>query len=403
MPTIPKFNSANFTSGAPINNPYYSLTPGKISVYEGEPTNKKAGETTQETGRFAATFQTKKVAGVTAQVVRETAWADGFLQEDTEDWFAQDKAGNVWYLGEETTSFEYDEQGNFIGTNNDGAWEAGVNGALPGYVMPANPQVGDNYYQEFARNDGALDQAKVISKNKTLSTEFGKANNILQTFDFTDLSPGLTDYKYYAPGLGLVLVEELDENLQPKFTVELESVSSVSAAFFTNGRGTEGNDVFDGDNKDNRIEGRQGDDLLKGLGGNDRLFGQDGNDFLIGGDGSDTLKGGNGQDILVGGKGVDTLTGGQDRDQFVFRALEEKGDIFKDFASEDVIVLAEIFKSEYYGSSAPFDDYLQIQQLGANTVIRIDADGDMGSKPFTVLATLQNTTASLLSEANFVI
>jgi Ca2+-binding RTX toxin-like protein len=403
MTTLPNFNTATFKPGDPIDNPYYPLKPGTIYIYEGEPVDEGAGDEIEETNRFAVTFETKNIAGVTARVVRETAWANGFLQEDTDDWFARDTDGNVWYLGEATTAFEYDDKGNFIGTNNDGAWEAGVNGALPGYIMPANPQIGDNYYQEFAPNDAAVDQAEVIKRDKTLETEFGTLGNVLQTLESTELSPGVFDYKYYAPGIGLVLVEELDENLKPEFVVELESIISVTPEAFTSDRGTFENDAIDGDNGRNTIEGGQGDDLLQGFGGEDRLIGKEGNDFLIGGDEADVLKGGNGEDILIGGKGEDELKGGKNRDQFVFRSLEDIGDRIKDFSRQDAIVLVEIFDSENYGSSNPIDDYLQIEQVGRNTVIRIDPDGDRGSNSFQVLATLQNTNAGILSDANLVV
>lgn len=97
------------------------------------------------------------------------------------------------------------------------------------------------------------------------------------------------------------------------------------------------------------------------------------------------------------------LIGGEGRDQFVFRALEHKGDLIKDFTRQDVIVLAEVFDSEKYVSSNPLDDYLQIEQMGSRTVVNIDPDGNKGSNPFEVLATLQNTNANILSDANFVV
>jgi Ca2+-binding RTX toxin-like protein len=409
MTTLPNFNPANFVSGEPIDNPYFPLKPGTIYFYEGEPVDEEAGKgflgisnETEEIIRIAVPFQTENIAGVTAQVVRETDWQNGFLREDTFDWFAQDKDGNVWYLGEATTDFEYDDNGNFIGTNNEGAWRAEVNGALPGYIMPANPQVGDNYYQEFAPNDAALDQATVISRNRTLSTELGTFGNVLQTLEFSELSPGAFDYKYYAPGIGFVLDEELDENLKPEYLVELESIRSVTPEFFTNGRGTRENDALDGDSRNNTLRGFEGDDLLQGFGGNDRLLGDHGNDFLIGGSGLDTLEGGDGKDILIGGAGADVLKGGKDKDQFVFRTLADKGDWIIDFNRQDVIGLAEIFDAENYGSDNPIADYLQIRQVGSDTVIRIDPDGDLGSKRFVELATLKDTDADLLTEKNFV-
>jgi Ca2+-binding RTX toxin-like protein len=403
MTTLPDFDAATFEPNAPIDNPYFPLKPGTIYVYEGEPADEEAGDETEEIIRFAVTFETETIAGVTATVVRETAWENGFLQEDTNDWFAQDTEGNVWYLGEATTSFEYDEDGNFIGTNNDGAWEAGVNGALPGYIMPANPQVGNNFYQEFAPNDEALDQAEVLSVDETLETELGNLSNILQTLESTELAPGVFDYKYYAPGIGLVRVEELDENLEPEFIVELESINSVTPDAFTSGLGTRGNDALDGDNSDNILKGYRGSDFLQGFGGKDVLLGNRGKDFLVGGDGIDTLRGGKGQDILIGGKGADILNGGSGRDRFVFRTLQDRGDTIVDFHCQDVIILAEIFDLPKYGSSDLINDYLQIEQMGSNTVISIDTDGDNGSNPFKVLATLKDTNANSLSEDNFVI
>jgi hypothetical protein len=206
MTTIPDFNKATFAPGDAIDNQYFPLKPGTIYVYEGEKKDEQTGEVDRETNKFAVTFQTQNIAGVTATEVRDTAWANDFLKEDTRDWFAQDADGNVWYLGEFTTEYEYDDKDNFIGTKNKGSWKAGVNGAKPGYIMEANPQVGDNYYQEFAPNDRAVDQAEVISRDRTISPRLGYFSNVLQTLEFSELTPGVSDFKYYAPGIGLVLV-----------------------------------------------------------------------------------------------------------------------------------------------------------------------------------------------------
>lgn len=402
--TLPNFDAATFQSGAPIDNPYFPLKPGTIFTYEGESIDESGGDENEELTRFAVTFKTENIAGVTATVVRETNWAGGFLQEDTDDWFAQDTSGNVWYLGESTTAFEYDDKGNFIGTNNEGAWRAGVNGAFPGYIMPANPQINDNFYQEFAPNDAAVDQAKVVSRTATLDTELGISRNVLQTLEFAEIAPGVFDYKYYAPGMGLVQVEELGENLEPKFVEELESVTTMTqdAFNFKSGVGTAANDVIDGDNQANKLEGRRGDDFLQGQEGNDALLGQDGKDFLMGGDGKDTLIGGKGEDILVGGREFDDLKGGSGRDQFVFRALQDGGDSIQDFNRQDVIVLAEIFGLESYNSLNPFEDYLQIQTVGSDTVVQIDPDGGLGNNPFVTLVTLKNTNVNGLRSENFV-
>jgi Ca2+-binding RTX toxin-like protein len=404
MTTLPTFDPTQFLPGAPINNPYYPLKPGTVYIYEGVKKDEETGESDRETSKSSVTFQTKNVAGVTATVVKDTAWANSVLEEDTSDLFAQDKEGNVWYLGEATTEYKYDNKGNFIGTSNKGSWEAGVDGALPGHIMKAKPQVGDNYYQEFAQKQGAVDQATVNSLNKTISTGLGTFNNVLQTLEFTELQPGVSEFKYFAPGVGQILAEEgLDQNLKPDFSPELASISTVTPDAFTSGRGTPENDSLDGDNGSNNLKGFGGRDLLQGFEGDDTLTGQDGNDFLVGGSGLDALKGGNGRDILIGGEGADVLRGDEGRDQFVFRTLADRGDLITDFTRRDVIVLAEIFKLDNYGSSNPFKDYLKITQAGSRTVVRIDADGDLGTKPFEVLATLKNTNANSLSAANFVL
>jgi hypothetical protein len=105
------------------------------------------------------------------------AFEDGLLQERTSDYFAQDTQGNVWYFGEDVTNFHYDEDGNLIGTDSASAWRAGVNGALPGFIMPANPFDGFNYYQEFAPLDGALDQGRIVSVSQQVSVPVGSFSN----------------------------------------------------------------------------------------------------------------------------------------------------------------------------------------------------------------------------------
>jgi PEP-CTERM motif len=228
---LPDFDAATFNSDSSISdNRYFPLVPGTRFVYEGENVDEDTGESVLERNETFITFESKNILGVTTRVVRDTAYVDDILVEDTRDWYAQDTDGNVWYMGEFVTNFVYDDEGNLIGTNNDGSWEAGVNGALPGYIMETNPQVGDNYYQESAPNDGALDQAKVFSIGESISIDFGDFDNVLKTLESTELTPGVLEFKNYAPGIGLILVEEeLDENLEPGFTSELVSVERVGA------------------------------------------------------------------------------------------------------------------------------------------------------------------------------
>jgi len=227
-PFLPDFDAATFAADSSVSdNPYLPLVPGTIYTYEGREVGN--GQTTLS--RTFVTFENKEILGVQARVVRDIEFADGLLAEDTRDFFAQDTAGNVWYMGEATMAFEYDEEGNLIGTSTEGSWQAGVDDALPGFIMEANPVVGDNYYQEFAPNNDALDQAAVVSLDETVSIDLGTFTNVLQTLETTELDPDARELKYYAPGVGLVFTEEdLDENLMnPQFLVELVSVEVIPA------------------------------------------------------------------------------------------------------------------------------------------------------------------------------
>jgi hypothetical protein len=171
-----------------ITNPYMPLEPGTALTYKG------AGEMNV----FNVTERTREVMGVTTVVVRDRAFENGQLVEDTEDWFAQDSAGNVWYFGEATAECS----GNRI-VSRHGAWEAGVDGAQPGIVMLANPDVGDYYRQEYLRGE-AEDVARVVKLDATIENPLGTYPNVVITEDFTKLEPAVVEHKKYAPGVGLV-------------------------------------------------------------------------------------------------------------------------------------------------------------------------------------------------------
>jgi hypothetical protein len=176
-----------------IDNKYFPLTPGTTFIYRGET---EGVPTRNET---YVTYDTKVILGVTTTVVHDQAFEEGVLVEDTFDWYAQDVDGNVWYFGEDTK--ELDENGNVIST--EGSWEAGVNGAEPGIIMEADPQVGDRYHQEFYRGV-AEDQAKVLELDASICVRYGCFDNVLVTKEWTRLEPGVVENKYYAPGVGFI-------------------------------------------------------------------------------------------------------------------------------------------------------------------------------------------------------
>jgi len=201
----PEINPENFTEV--IDNPYFPLIPGTTFVYEGG----SEEENTPIRNELFVTNETKVVMGVNTTVVKETEYEDGELIEETFDWYAQDKAGNVWYFGEDTREYE---DGEVVSTA--GSWEAGVNDSKPGIIMLGDPRVGDAYYQEFSPGE-AEDQAEVASLNETVNISYGIFENCLKIREWNPLEPGSEENKYYAPGVGLLLEEEVeggDEKLE---------------------------------------------------------------------------------------------------------------------------------------------------------------------------------------------
>lgn len=148
------------------------------------------------------TYDTIEIDGVVCRIVRDvvTDLESGELIEDTDDYFAQDLQGNVWYFGEISRNYE-----DGLLTDLDGSWRAGVDGAKAGILMKSAPQVGDMYRQEFLLGD-AEDLAEVIRLDGNASSPYAScAGNCLVTREFTPLSPGGFEKKYYRPGLGLIL------------------------------------------------------------------------------------------------------------------------------------------------------------------------------------------------------
>jgi hypothetical protein len=172
-----------------IDNPWLPLTPGSRWVYE-------AGG--GERNEVVVTNQTRAVMGITATVVRDIETRNGELVEETADWYAQDRDGNVWYLGEDTRAFRDGEP------SPAGSWEAGVDGALPGIIMKADPKVGDAYRQEYYRGE-AEDMGKVVRLGASQRLPFRSFDGLLVTQDRTPLEPEVVEEKYYAKGVGLVL------------------------------------------------------------------------------------------------------------------------------------------------------------------------------------------------------
>lgn len=176
-----------------VTNPYFPLKPGTTYIYKGE----KEGASTRDV--MTVTDRIKKILGVTTTVVHHLSYEDGVLVEDTFDWFAQDKNGNVWYFGENTK--ELDENGNVIST--EGSWQAGVDGAKPGIIMLAHPTKGKRYQQEGAPGV-AEDKAQMIGYKASFCIPYKCFKKVLVIREWTPLERGVVEHKYYAQGVGFI-------------------------------------------------------------------------------------------------------------------------------------------------------------------------------------------------------
>ena len=176
-----------------IDNPYWPMQRGSRWAY------REAGENGDQRVVVTVTDRKKVVDGIEALVVHDVVSEDGEVVEDTFDWYAQDAEGNVWYLGEDTKEFE---NGKVVST--EGSWEAGVDGALAGVIVPADPQPGMKYRQEYYAGE-AEDAGEVLSLDETATVPYGSFDELLKTKDTTPLEPDVVEHKYYARDVGPVL------------------------------------------------------------------------------------------------------------------------------------------------------------------------------------------------------
>ena len=193
-------NPAHFTTR--IDNPYWPMRPGSRWVY-----NEGDTEGTRQRVVIKVTHKTKLIAnGVRARVVRDTVTEKGVPVEITDDWYAQDRRGNIWYLGEYVTNYE---NGKVV--DHGGSFEAGVDGAQAGVALPANPKPGMTYRQEYYRGE-AEDKAAVITVGEEqVQVPFGYFNKrILMTRDLVPTEPKVQELKFYAPGVGPLLSMHTD-------------------------------------------------------------------------------------------------------------------------------------------------------------------------------------------------
>ncbi len=186
---------ADFTTE--IDNPYWPMNPGARWVYR---------ETDQEGADYrvvvTVTDRTKKLAnGVEARVVSDVVSdkGTGELVEKTDDYYAQNSDGALWYMGEATAEYE-----NGKVKTRAGSFEAGVDGAQPGVIMPADPEVGQSYRQEYLKGE-AEDAGKILSLGAQAEVPAGHYSPTVMTQDTSPLEPKVFEVKFYAKGVGPVL------------------------------------------------------------------------------------------------------------------------------------------------------------------------------------------------------
>jgi hypothetical protein len=202
----PTLDPANFV--ATVDNRWWPLEPRTAFHYRG------MRGTTPQTDDELVTRRTERILGIRCTVVRDTVSEHGRAIERTLDFYAQDKQGNVWYLGED--SFEL-MHGRFVKASD--SWRSGVDGAEPGIIMPADPRPGDRYRQEYYPPGEALDQALVLGQRGPVTVPYGAFKRSLVTSEFSPVEPQ-TEEKYYVAGVG-----EIRERVVKGHHEEFELVS----------------------------------------------------------------------------------------------------------------------------------------------------------------------------------
>ncbi len=197
----PRIDPEDFV--AAVDNPYFPLKPGTAFHYRGVAEDGK----TPQTDDMLVTHRTKDILGVESTVVRDTVSSHGKPIEKTFDWYAQDKSGNVWYMGEDTRELK---RGKFVKASD--SWEAGVNGAQPGIIMPGKPRRGDAYRQEYYPHH-ALDQARVLGSGGPVTVPYASFGRTLLTVETAPrLDPGVAERKYYVAGVGDIKEQTVSGN-----------------------------------------------------------------------------------------------------------------------------------------------------------------------------------------------
>jgi hypothetical protein len=201
------------TAGPNVDNPYFPLPVGRQWVYrEGE-----------QRVVVTVTDRTKLIAnGVVARVVTDRVTRKRQPVEITEDYYAQDSRGTVWYLGEDTTEYERGRP-----VSKEGSFEAGVDGARAGIVMPAHPRVGMRYRQELYKGH-AEDRAKIVSLKERVQVPLRRYRRTLMTLETNPLEPDVLEAKFYARGVGVVLAVGISGDVDREELIRLRAAGRTT-------------------------------------------------------------------------------------------------------------------------------------------------------------------------------
>jgi hypothetical protein len=196
---LPTPKAAHFgQSSARVTNPWFPLARGSVYVYDGQKDGKQARDV------MTVTRKTKVIAGIRALPVADRLFLNGSLAERTTDWYAQDKHGTVWYLGEKTAELN---AGGKV-TSTEGSFLNGRDGAKGGIFMPAHPRVGQSFQQESFKGQ-AEDRFRILSLATSVSTPAVSSTSAMLTEETTPLEPGTVDHKYYVQGIGTVTEQQV--------------------------------------------------------------------------------------------------------------------------------------------------------------------------------------------------
>ena len=196
LPT-PKASNFGHNSNL-VTNPWFPLTRGSVYVYEGQKDGKAARAV------MTVTRKVKTITGIRAAVVNDRLFLNGQLAERTTDWYAQDRRGTVWYLGEKTA--ELNAKGKV--TSTEGSFLNGRDGASGGIFMPAHPAVGQSFQQEAFKGQ-AEDKFRILNMATSISTPAVSSTMAMLTKETTPLEPGVVDHKYYVQGIGTVKEQQV--------------------------------------------------------------------------------------------------------------------------------------------------------------------------------------------------